>query len=275
MKIIKSLNNIDIEKVIDLYKRSFNDPLNFVDLSFKLYLKDSDFFGLIDTKNNDKLVMITFFNSKRVLYNNKKYKGCLIYSVAVDKKYQNKKIMTTYLPLFINEMKNEFDVFFIQAYNWDFYKNIETTDCNNKSKWILKKDQFLTPPDFLTKPNYILINKIYNDFIYKNKIKNFCYKTEKETKKYFKLYSELNSKIIMTKKSYAVYDFKNNEIIEYCYSDLKDFIKLVSSFKYDTKINSLISLDKRYFSLNEDFNVFTKIIKNDNFSEEIYFKDNW
>lgn len=272
MKIIKKLSEVDIEKVYELYDESFNDEIEYRKELFNTYLKYSKFFGVLD---NDKLVMMTFFNPKRIYYKNTKMNSYLIFAVAVSKNYQKKGYMKKYLSQFIDEINIEQQPIFIQAYNWDIYKSFNFITCSSKSNWILRKDQFLKYDNILDKIDYDLINKINTIFLRNNQIENFIYKTEKENKKYLKLHKYCGNEIIMSNKSYVIWNKKENIIHEYSYIDLKDFIKLVSSLPYGTKIESLLPLDKKFFTKTEEAKPFTKILKNNDEGTDIFFMDNW
>lgn len=277
MKIIRNLNETSIEKVKALYDEAFKDDLTYRDDLFKSYLNKSHFFGVIDEQNNNELVMMTFFNPKRILYLDQKLMGALIFAVAVKKEYQQKGYMKKYLNSFIEDMKFCVDMIFIQAYDWNIYKSFDFLECTSKSEWILRKDQFLKYDNIKEKIDYELINKINIGFINENNIENFIYKTEKENKKYLKLYLQCQCDIIMTNKSYVVYDKVNKKILEYAYLDLRDFIKLVSSLPYETIISSYLDFDKRFFVQKKANFPFTKSLKNKIFdgTQKIYFLDNW
>lgn len=271
MEIIRDLKDIEIEKVVDLYKKSFCDSKSYTDALFKNYVNNAVFFGV---KDKSKLVMITFFIPKRIFLNNQKRQGYLIFSVAVDKDYQKKGIMTKYLKLFITELESHNNLFFIQSHNWNIYKNFNFVPVTNVSKWILRKDQFLKTDNKIEKTNFETINKININFLKMQNIKHFVYKTEKENKKYLKLYLADGFEILMSNKSYLIYSPQKKEVEKYAYLDLKDFIKLVSYLPYETVINSYIDLDKKFFVLKQDKKVLTKMYSNEK-NNDIYFIDNW
>ncbi|RXY96322.1 GNAT family N-acetyltransferase [Malacoplasma penetrans] len=274
MKIVKDIKEVDINQVKQLYDEAFNDEIEYREELINNYLKNSKFYGVVD---KDQLVMITFFTPKRIYYKNQKHEAFLIFAVAVKKEYQNKKIMSKYLSKFIDEMKLFTDFIFIQSHNWDIYKHFDFVECTKFSKWILRKDQFLKFDNINEKTNYENINKINIQFLRDNNIDNFVYKTEKENKKYLKLYLKCGYQIIMSNRSYLIYDPKIKEIEKYAFFDQRDFIKLISSLPYETTINSYINLDKRFFVLKEESQIKTKICKTKSFdkNEPIYFLDNW
>ena len=185
MEINKDLKDIEIDKVINLYKNAFNDSQRYTDALFSNYIKNALFFGVKD-KNN--LIMMSFFIPKRIYLNNQKKQAYLIFAVAVDKKYQKQGIMTKYLQLFINELDIYGNLFFIQSHDWNIYKSLNFIPVTQTSKWILRKDQFLKADNKNEKINFETINKININFLKSQNINNFIYKTEKENKKYLKLY---------------------------------------------------------------------------------------
>lgn len=274
MKIIRNINEVDIKQVRDLYHESFNDEKEYEEVLFNTYLTQSNFFGVVE---NNNLIMMAFFNPKRLLYNEEKLMSHLIFAVAVKKEYQKKGYMKKYLDLFIDDMKYVTDMIFIQAYNWDIYKSFDFLECTSKTQWILRKDQFLKVDNLREKIDFDLINKINIGFYNINNIENFIYKTEKENKKYLKLYYQCGCEIIMSNKSYVVFDKNNKKIMEYAYLDLKDFIRVVSSLPYETIIDSYLDFDKRFFVLKQDRTTHTKALKNKIFdgTQKIFFMDNW
>lgn len=275
MKIVNNIKDVDIKQVNELYKESFNDPDEYQKALFESYLTHANFFGVVDEKNN--LVMMAFFNPKRLLYQEEKLMSHLIFAVAVKKEHQGKGHMKKYLSQFIEDMKYVTDMIFIQAYNWDVYKSFDFAECTKKSQWILRKDQFLKVDNLKEKVDFDLINKINIQFYNINHIDNFIYKTEKENKKYLKLYYQCGCEIIMSNKSYVVYDKEAKKVLEYAYLDLRDFIKVMSSLPYETIIDSYLPFDKRFFVLKNENITHTKALKNKIFdgSQEIFFMDNW
>ncbi len=275
MKIIKDISLIDINESKKLYDEAFNDPESYREKLYNTYLKNAKFFGVVNEEN--KLVMQTFFVPKRIVYQEMKMSGYLIFAVSVKKEYQNQGLMKKYLNDFIEDMKFYGDMIFIQAYNYDVYKSFDFLQCTSKKNWFLRKDQFLKVDNINEKIDFDLINKININFLKMNDIGNFTYKTEKENKKYLKLYYECGCEIKMSNKSYVVYDKEKNEIIEYGYLDLRDFIKLMSSFPFDTTITSILDFDKRFFTIKKEEYTFAKALKNKIFdgTEHIYFMDNW
>ena len=275
MKIIRDIKEIDIEQSKKLYDEAFNDPIEFRENLFNGYLNKARYFGVVDENNN--LIMKTFFVPKRISYNGYKTTGYLIFAVAVKKEFQGKGIMKQYLGKFIHEMKLYTNFIFIQAYNYQIYKSFDFLEVTTKKDWFLRKDQFLKVDNIKQKIDFDLINKINNLYLEQNDIANFAYKTEKENKKYLKLYYDCGAKIIMSNKSYVVYDETENKVLEYAYLDLRDFIKLMSSLPFDTTITSILDLDKRFFTQKKDEYTFTKLLRNDDFdgTQNIYFMDNW
>ncbi|MCF0217975.1 MAG: GNAT family N-acetyltransferase [Malacoplasma sp.] len=277
MKIISDINSIGIQKVMDLYQSSFDDPPSFCNAFFNSYFnpKKDFYFGVVD---NNYLVMNCFFLEKRVRFNNQNLKGYLIYGVSVDPNYQHQKIMTTNLLKFINQMQLNSQLIFIQANDWNIYKHIDFKSCFEINYYALKKDQFLKPIEVDHKINYDKINWIYNQFIKVNKIKNFYYKTSKENKKYLKLHQLVNAKIMCLNNSYLIYWEDEKEIIEYAYLNLKDFIYLVSLLPLDTKIRSYIELDKRFFKSTQKNAIITKVYNSkflNNENQSIFSNDIW
>lgn len=274
MKIIRNISDIELSKIENLYDEAFNDPINYRKLLLSTYLNKAKFFGVVE---NNELIMMTFFVPKRILFLEQKMTAYLIFAVAVKKEYQGKGIMKTYLNKFIEEMKFFADMIFIQAYNFDVYKSFDFLEITNLSQWFLRKDQYLKTDNLLDKIDYDLINKINIEFINIHNFENFAYKTEKENKKYLKLYHECGGKILMSNKSYIIYDEENKKVVEYAFLDLKDFIKVLSNLPFQTPICSYIDLDKRYFTQLKEKYVFTKALKNKIFSgnEKIFFLDNW
>ncbi|MDE5767193.1 MAG: GNAT family N-acetyltransferase [Malacoplasma sp.] len=274
MEIIKDLKGIEINEVINLYKKAFNDSENYTEALFSNYIKNAIFFGV---KDQDRLVMITFFIPKRIYINNQKKQGYLIFAVAVDKKYQKQGIMSKYLKLFINDLDDYDNLFFIQAHDWNIYKNFDFIPVTKITKWILRKDQFLKTDNKSEKINFETINKININFLKSQNINNFIYKTEKENKKHLKLYLADGYEILMSNKSYLIYSPEKKEIEKYAYLDLKDFIKLVSYLPYETSISSYIDLDKKFFVLKKEKEVFTKMHEKNKkeMNYDIYFLDNW
>lgn len=277
MKIITDITKVNIDDIKKLYDESFNDPIEYRDELFNNYLKNARFYGVTD---KNKLVMMTFFIQKRIYFLDEKKDAFLIFAVAVDKNYQNKGIITKYLQKFISDMSLYSKLIFIQSENWDIYKKLDFIKCTETSQWILRKDQFLKVDNISEKINYELINKININFLKYNDILDFTYMTEKENKKYLKMYLKCGYEIIMSNKSYLIYSAKEKLVEKYAYLDLKDFIKLVSSLPYETKINSFLNLDKRFFVKQNENNIIkTKIFNNKGLELEdnlnIYFLDNW
>lgn len=275
MKVINKLDETIIQQAKKLYDEAFNDPIPYRENLFNNYLKNALYFGVVNDDNI--LVMQTFFVPKRVIYLEQKMNAYLVFAVAVKKEFQNQGLMKKYLGKFIDEVKFGCQIIFLQAYNYDIYKSFDFLPCTYKKDWFLRKDQFLKVDNIIDKIDYDLINKINIKFLKENKIDNFIYKTEKENKKYLKLYLDCDAKIIMSNKSYLIYDEATNKILEYAYLDLKDFIKLVSSLPFGTTITSIIDFDKRYFTLKNDKYVFTKMLNSPIFEsdQEIFFLDNW
>lgn len=279
MKIITDITQANIEDVKRLYDQAFNDEIEYREELFNSYLKNAKFFGVTE---KNKLVMMTFFVPKRIFFLNDKRDAYLIFAVAVDKDYQNKGLMSKYLNKFIDDMNLYSDYIFIQSHNWDIYRNFDFLECTKLSKWTLRKDQFLKVDNISEKINYELINKININFLRAFDVSGFTYMTEKENKKYHKLYLKCGYQIIMSHKSYLIYSPQEQLVEKFAYLDLKDFIKLVSSLPYGTKINSYFKLDKRFFVPEDESTNFvkTKIFNNKKLdlnleNLDIYFLDNW
>ena len=268
---IKNISEKDLWKIKKLYLDCFDDNQEYVDAYFSTYSKNIYFW--YEKDNNDEIKMIASLSKKRIVINSQKNEGGLINSIAVNKKYRNQKIMSNFFNKWLEELKNIFPYIFIQAYNWDVYKKFDFVPITYKSEWILRKDQFLKPIETYKKNDYELMNKIYIDFLRINNIKNYSYKTSKEFKTYNKMLLLDNDKIFQSKKAWII--VTNNGIEDFAYTDLKEFIRLVSIFPQNTKILSYLNLDKRFFTQSSKKTVTTKMLKTNNLFEidEIYFND--
>lgn len=224
------LKILDTEKEIldakNLYDKTFNDSNEFSNLFFSQYKKEYTLYGVY---KDNKLIFMTCLINKRILINNEKETAKFIVGVAVDEEYRGKGIMKKYLQEIIDA--NSIYKIFIQAYNWDVYESFNFNPCSTKHSFILKKDQILhkKKDELLVDVDFNLINKIRNDFIKINKIKNYSYRTEKENKKIIKMHIAGGDKIIMTKKAYVI--ISNNQIIECFYYEELDLIKLLSNLE--------------------------------------------
>lgn len=253
--IIKNvLNEEEITIAKKLYKDSFNDSDEFIDLFFGSYAKNNhSWYGF---NENDELIFMCWLNRKRIMINkNKEYAGFIV-AVATKKEFQGQGIMKSFFSKWLSDISLLYKHIFIQAYNWDVYKSYDFLPCTSKKIYRLRKDQFLKLDEIFTVTSYDLINEIYNNFVKKNNIENFSYRTLKENKLILKMFEAAGDKILHTKKSYLI--LSHNVVVEYGFLDLKDFIRLLSRLPFDTKIYSYINLDKRYFNDLEEIKIETK-----------------
>lgn len=255
---IKKLNEINIEDAKKLYLEAFNDSKEFIDLYFEKYNKNNHYYFWVD--KNNKPLMMSCLNLKRVYINKEKMTAGFIVAVAVDKEYRGKGIFKKYFQSWLDEISLYYKYIFIQAYNWDVYSKYDFYPCTNKKLYSLRKDQYLKTEEYYkdNEINLDIVNDIYNNFVKYNRINNFSYKTRKENNLYYKMLLATNDKIYHTKKSYIF--VSNNKVVDYAFLDLKDFIKLLSNFK-DLIIESYIDLDKRYFTDLKETIVNTKVYK--------------
>lgn len=271
---IKDISKSDLLKIKQLYMNSFKeDNKQFVDAYFETYSKNVLFW--YEKTEEQKIKMIASLSKKRLNINNQKYEAGLINSIAVNQEFRNQKVMTNFFHQWLTEIQNIYPFIFIQAYNWDIYKNFDFKPITYKSKWYLRKDQFLKSEPIYEKIDYELMNKVYLEFLKINKINNYTYKTSKEFKTYNKMIVLDNDKIIQTKKAWII--VSNNVVEDFAFIDLKEFIKLISLLPLDTKISSYIDLDKRFFVKYDDKKITTKILNNKNTLDinDIYFNDSF
>lgn len=246
----------DIDKAIELYAKSFNDSDLFVELFFTQYKKEYIIYG---EYIGDDLAFICFMVKKRIHVNGNKEIAKLIVGVAVDDKYKNNGIMKKNLNEVI-KLNSTYKIF-IQAYNWNIYKSFEFYPCTIKKAYRLRNDQILhkKKDDIIEMIDFNLINRIRNDFIKINKIENFSYRTEKENKKILKMHIAGGDIILQSKRAYAI--ISNDCVIECCYYELLDLIKLLSNLEQQPKVYSFLDLDKRFFNFLEEEKIETKIFK--------------
>lgn len=270
---IKDINKKDLLKIKKLYLDCFEDTKKYIDAYFGIYSKNVDFW--YEKNENQKIKMIASLSKKRLIINNQKCEAGLINSIAVDTEFRNQKLMTNFFKTWLTEIQNIFPYIFIQAYNWDIYKNFDFIPITYKSEWILRKDQFLKPETIYQEIDYQLMNKTYLEFLKNNKIKNYVYKTSKEFKTYYKIIVLDNDRIIQSKKAWII--ISNNVVEDFAFVDLKEFIKLISQLPLNTKILSYIDLDKRFFIQVSDKKVSTKILKAKKALDvdDIYFNDSF
>lgn len=256
---IVQLDQVNIEEAKKLYKEAFNDSDEFINYYFSSYSKNNLYYFWVD--KNKKIVMMACLNRKRVYYKNEKITAGFIVAVAVDKEMRGKKILTNNFQKWLDDISLMADYIFIQAYNWDVYKKYDFHPCCYKRKYQLRKDQILKPINYKTGKDIDieLMNEIYNQFLKINKIKNYTYKTTKESILYYKMLLSTGEKIYHTKKSYIV--VSNETIIDFAFIDLRDFIQLLSNFEDKLSIYSYILLDKRYFKDLVEEKIDTKIYK--------------
>ncbi|MEG1353870.1 MAG: GNAT family N-acetyltransferase [Malacoplasma sp.] len=258
MTIKNSLNEDELKLAKELYKEAFNDTDAFIDLYFSSYAKNNNaWYGF---NKDNQLVFMTWLNKKRIMLNDVKESAGFIVAVATKKEFQGQGIMKSFFAKWLNQISLLYKYIFIQAYNWDVYKSYNFSTCTIKKLYRLRKDQFLKLDEIFPITNYDLINEIYNNFVKRNGIENFSYRTSKENKLILKMFEAAGDKIIHTKKSYIL--LSNNVVVDYAFLDLKDFIRLLSRLPFDTKIYSYIDLDKRYFNLLEETKEETKILDN-------------
>lgn len=262
------IEQVDVAEAKALYKEAFNDSDAFTDLYFNAYSKNNKYFFW---KMNHQIVCMACVNKKRIFVNGQKKTAGFIVAVATKKEYRNQGLMKSIFQKWLDDISMEFSEIFIQAYNWNVYKSYDFLICTLKKEYTLKKDQFLKPSLFYQKIDYDQILKIQKEFICKNQIKNYSYKTKKENKLYYKMFMAANDKIYMNKFVYLVVS-NNDTVVDFAYTDLKEFIKLISNFKeQELKIKSYLDLDKRFFvQINKDI-VDTKIYKKKNF--DIFFNE--
>lgn len=255
MKKIIGTSTIDINEAKKLYKEAFNDSNQFIDLYFEQYSKNNKYYFW---KKDNEIVFMACVNTKRVYINNEKKTAGFIVAVATKKQFQKQGIMKSVFQSWLDEISFLYEYIFIQAYNWNVYKSYDFNVCTYKNEYTLRHDQYLKPSEYYQTVDYDKLNEIYNNFIKINKIKNFSYKTTKETQLYYKMLMSANDKIYMNKHAYVV--ISNNVINDFAYTDQKEFIKLLSNFK-ETKptIKSYIDFDKRYFSLLTEKNIDCKV----------------
>lgn len=259
-------NNLDEQELVqakNLYKEAFNDSDAFIDLYFGSYAKNNKgWFGF----ENNKLIFMAWLNEKRINFQNEKEKVGLIVAVATKKENQKQGVMKSFFESWLKEISLFYKHIFIQAYNWNVYKKYPFSTCTIKKTYRLRKDQFLKPSEIFKITNYDLINDIYNQFVNYKNIENYTYRTTKENKMILKMFEAAGDKIIHNKKAYVILSSDSTFIIDYAYTDFKEFIRLLSNLKFDTKIYTFLDLDKRYFNILDEVKIETKIL---NFSEDV------
>lgn len=250
-------NILSAEELISakkLYKDSFNDTDEFIELYFGSYAKNNhSWYGF---NENNELIFMCWLNRKRIMINKTKEYAGLIVAVTTKKEFQGQGIMKSFFTKWLSDISLLYKHIFIQAYNWDIYKRYNFLPCTLKKIYRLKKDQFLKLDEIFSCTSYDLINEIYNNFIKKNNVINFSYRTLKENKLILKMFEAAGDQILHTKKSYVI--VSNSVVVEYGFLDLKDFIRLLSRLPFDTMIYTYINLDKRYFNDLEDIKIETK-----------------
>lgn len=268
MEIIKDIKKINLNQAKQLYKEAFNDSDEFIDLYFGQYEKYNDYYFIVE---NEQILFMACANKKRIYLNNEKQDACFIVAVATKKEHQKKGIMKSFFQKWLDELNFFYKNIFIQAYNWDVYKSYNFKVCTTKKMWTVRHDQYLKPSEFFDRVDYDKLLEISSTFIKLNNIKNFSYKTAKENQLYYKMLINAGDKIYMNKQAYIVVG-NNNIVFDYGFTDLKEFIKLLSNFKENPlKIKSYIDLDKRFFTLLESDIIDTKIYNLDNI--DIYFNE--
>ena len=256
---IKQLDEVNIEEAKKLYKEAFNDSDEFINYYFSSYSKNNLYYFWLD--QNDKIVMMACLNRKRIYYSGEKISAGFIVAVAVNKEMRGKKILTNNFQKWLDDISLMADYIFIQAYNWDVYKKYDFHPCCIKHKYQLRKDQILKPVKYKSgkEVDIELINEIYNQFLKINRIKNYTYRTTKESILYYKMLLSTGEKIYHSKKSYIV--VSNDTIVDFAFTDLRDFIQLLSNFEDKLFIYSYILLDKRFFKDLSEKKIDAKIYK--------------
>lgn len=238
----------ELNQAINLYNISFDDPKEFGQYFYNEYNNNCDHYGVF---NNDELVFTASIAFKRIEVDKQQMKANFIVAVITKKEYQKQGIMKKYLPEIISNYP-KYEPMFIQSKNWDYYNFLNFSPCTTKTQWFLREDQILHNKKELPyeEINYDIINDIRNTFNKNQGFNGFSYRTKKENKKWLKMHLIGDDKVYHTKNAYII--VSDNIVIDYGYIELIDLIKLLSNFEFGLVVDSMIPLDKRYFTQKHD-----------------------
>ncbi len=246
LRILKTEN--ELNQAQKLYQESFDDPVEFAQYFYNEYNNNCTHYGVFE---NDQLIYMTTITTKRIQHKEEQLKANYIVAVATKKEFQKQGIMKKYLPEILSYY-SKYEPMFIQSRNWDYYDLLDFKPCTIRSQWFLRQDQILHNKKELPyeEINFDIINDIRNHFNNIQGFESFSYRTKKENKKWLKMHLLGGDKIYHTKNAYII--IADGYVIDYGFIELIDLIKLLSNFEFGLLINSIIPLDKRYFTQKPD-----------------------